>query len=294
VLDGRFPANFFQANPFVASSRAFISDGTSTYHGLEIELRRRFARGLSVQTNYTWGKALASFDGDSNDLLNDTRPSSVRNPEYTYQEYMPRHQFNANWIYELPFGPGKPFLAKNNLAGKIFGGWQSGGLLAWRGGRPLSITSSVGTYFRSAISDENTVDLTQNVDAARIRQMTGERNSGSGVLWIDPCTSAFLGGSCADGNSIEGLFGLPQPGRLGQLGQSIIRGPRRFILDLSLMKRTRIRENADLEFRWEVFNAFNNVNFAAPNLDATSANFGQINRTVSEPRVMQFALKLNF
>ena len=60
------------------------------------------------------------------------------------------------------------------------------------------------------------------------------------------------------------------------------------------MKRTRIHETADLEFRWEVFNAFNNVNFSAPTLDVTSANFGQINRTVSEPRVMQFALKLNF
>src|SRR5262249_45457035 len=106
VLGGRLPVNFFQANPFVASSRSLLNDGFSTYHALELEARQRFAKGLTLQANYTFSKALSDFDGDANELLNDTRPSSVRNSRYTTRQIAPRHQFNANWVYELPFGPG--------------------------------------------------------------------------------------------------------------------------------------------------------------------------------------------
>jgi hypothetical protein len=294
VLAGRFPANFFQANPFVASSRAMIRDGFSTYHGLEIEVRRRFAQGLSFQTNYTFGKALAPYDGDSNTLLNDVRPSSVRNPRYTKQEYMPRHQFNANWLYELPFGAGKPFLNNGGAARKVFGGWQLGGLLAIRSGRPLAITSNVGTFHRDAISDDNTVDLAANITADQIRDVSGRHSIGGGVFWLDPCMSAFRGGSCTVSGAVEGAFTLPQPGRLGELGQTILFGPNRTLLDLSLLKRTNLSEKANLEFRLEVFNVFNKANFNIPELDITSSNFGQITTTVSNSRLMQFALKINF
>jgi hypothetical protein len=294
VLAGRFPANFFQANPFVASARAMVRDGFSTYHGLEIEVRRRFAQGLSFQTNYTYGKALAPYDGDSNTLLNDVRPSSVRNPRYTKQEYMPRHQFNANWLYELPFGAGKPFLNNGGAARKVFGGWQLGGLLAIRSGRPLAITSNVGTFHRDAISDDNTVDLAANITADQIRDVSGRHSIGGGVFWLDPCMSAFRGGSCTVSGAVEGAFTLPQPGRLGELGQTILFGPNRTLLDLSLLKRTNLSEKANVEFRLEVFNVFNKANFNIPELDITSSNFGQITRTISNPRLMQFALKINF
>ena len=109
----------------------------------------------------------------------------------------------------------------------------------------------------------------------------------------DPCTSAFLGGSCASG-SPQGLLELPEPGELGALGTGLLFGPRRFLFDFSLAKRTQVGERAELEFRWEVFNAFNNVNFHTPQFDVTNSNFGQIRQTVSETRVMQFALKVNF
>ena len=90
------------------------------------------------------------------------------------------------------------------------------------------------------------------------------------------------------------MFTLPEPGELGRLGQSIIFGPRRFLFDFSLSKRTRIGERTDVEFRWAVFNAFNNTNLALPQTNITNSNFGQITGTVTEPRVMQFALKVNF
>ena len=293
VLDGRFPANFFQANPFVASARSMVNDGSSTYHAVEFELRRRFSSGFSLQTNYTFGRAISDYDGDENTLVNAVRPSSVRFPRSVRGEFAPRHLFKANWIYELPFGAGKSFLNQKNLAGKILGGWQFGGIVNWRAGRPRSFVSGVGTFHRSAISDINTVNLSRDADGEAIRDLTGRRDISGGVFWIDPCTSAFLGGSCSSGGS-EGLFTLPEPGELGRLGQSIIFGPRRFLFDFSLSKRTRIGERTDVEFRWEVFNAFNNTNLALPQTNITNSNFGQITGTVTEPRVMQFALKVNF
>jgi len=293
VLAGRFPVNFFQANPFVATARAMINDGSSTYHALELEGRRRFAQSLSLQGNYTWGKALADFDGDSNDLLNGERPSPVRFPGYNRSEFMPRHQFNLNWVYELPFGSGKPYLDRP-VVRKLAGGWQLSGLLNLRSGLPGSIVSGVGTFVRNGMSGGNTVDLTQNLTAGQIRALTGRRDVPDGVLWFDPCLSDFLGGECADSRAPKGLFTLPQPGQLGMLGQSIIFGPRRFLVDMSLMKRTRLAERKDFEFRWEVFNVFNSVNFALPGLNITGSGFGRITRTVNNPRLMQFALKVNF
>lgn len=82
--------------------------------------------------------------------------------------------------------------------------------------------------------------------------------------------------------------------RAGTLAQTPIFGPKRFLVDINLSKRTRITEATNLEFRWEVFNLFNNVNFDIPNTNIRSIGFGQILRTVSNPRLMQFALKLNF
>jgi hypothetical protein len=293
VLAGRFPANFFMANPFVASARGMVNDSFSTYHALEIELRRRLAGGFTLQANYTYGKALSDYDGDDNTLFNATRPSAVRNPRYTLQQFMPRQQFNANWLYELPFGPGKPIALRGSLTRALLGGWRTGGLLSWRSGRPFSILSGLGAFHTRFVSQENTVDLARPLSNDELSEQAGRRDIGGGVFWIDPCTSAVLGGDCSSGAS-PGLFRLPAAGRLGELPQTPFTGPGRFLFDFNLVKRHRIEERFDIEFRWEVFNLFNNPNFALPESNIFSSNFGQISQTVSSPRLMQFALKLNF
>ncbi len=295
VLQGRFPANFFQANPFVHSSRRMVNDGFSTYHALEIEVRRRFSGGFTLQANYTYGRALADFDGDENTLINATRASSVRFARNSIQEFMPRHLFKANWIYELPFGVDKPLGAgMTGFWRTLISGWQFGGIINWRSGRPLSITSGVGTFHRSTISDDNTVNLSQPLTVDELRRLVGRRTIGGGVFWLDPCLSSIVGGQCSDPDATPGLFQLPRPGELGELGHTPIFGPRRFTFDFNLSKRTKMTETADLEFRWEVFNAFNNVNFCVPNTNIFSLSFGQTTCTITNPRLMQFALKINF
>lgn len=86
----------------------------------------------------------------------------------------------------------------------------------------------------------------------------------------------------------------PRAGAVGSLGLSPIFGPGYFNFDFSLLKRTRIREEVNMEFRAEIFNLFNNVNFGNPTTSINSANFGRITTTNGRPRLMQFALRLNF
>jgi cell fate regulator YaaT (PSP1 superfamily) len=90
-------------------------------------------------------------------------------------------------------------------------------------------------------------------------------------------------------------FAIPTAfGDFGQLGRNIIRGPKEINTDLSIMKLIPIREGQRVEFRAELFNLFNNVNFANPVNVVSSANFGQVVATSTGPRVVQFALKYVF
>lgn len=71
-------------------------------------------------------------------------------------------------------------------------------------------------------------------------------------------------------------------------------GPRLFTFDFSFLKRTKVTEKTNLEFRWEIFNLFNNANFNIPDTDITSLSFGQVLSTVTQPRLMQVALRFNW
>jgi hypothetical protein len=90
------------------------------------------------------------------------------------------------------------------------------------------------------------------------------------------------------------IFLNPDAGTTGTLGLASVFGPRYWNFDFSTLKRTRITENTNLEFRAEIFNLFNTVNFDNPVTNINSANFGRITSITGRPRLMQFALRLNF
>ena len=88
-------------------------------------------------------------------------------------------------------------------------------------------------------------------------------------------------------------FATPAPGTLGNMGRNAIYGPGQYNLDLSLIKTTKVTERATLEFRWELFNAFNHANLSNPNVTFNSTAFGRID-TVTVPRIMQVGAKVIF
>jgi hypothetical protein len=86
----------------------------------------------------------------------------------------------------------------------------------------------------------------------------------------------------------------PQPGTLGNAGLNWIEGPRSFRFDLNLLKRTRIDEKRELEFRFDAINVFNHPVFSPPVMDIDNANFGRISSTATDPRSFVLNARINF
>lgn len=287
IINAGLPINFLRPNPDVRT--AFFADNSSrsNFHALQLELRRRFRQGVSFQANYSFGKELADFSGSSS---NNRTIVSLRRTDFEYGPQSPYHEFKANGIYELPFGRGQRFLNRGGITNALLGGFQLGTIVRYVSGQPLSLVADLGTLNRSGRSSRDAVSLAPGVTLADVRSQIGVRRDSSGqIRYFD----ADFGSN----------FVNPEPGALGSLGRGAIEGPSFFTTDFSVIKRTRITENQNVEFRAEFFNVFNNVNFGIPSPDSTGnpptlnvngANFGVIDETRGSPRIIQFALRYNF
>lgn len=284
---GLLPLNFFRANPNVRGAQLFGNASFSTYHALQVELQRRLRGGLRVQMNYSFAKGLSDFigsTGDTNSFL------TLRNTRLETGQFNNTHQFNANFIYDLPVGRGRKLL--RNVKGaprQLISGWQLGGIMRFNSGDPLSLLSGRGTFNRDDRSALNSVDVTGNLSREQLQALASVKTTASGVVYLDP---NFAPGSSGDASKV--IFLNPEAGTNGSLGLSSIFGPRFWNFDFSALKRTRLTERTNLEFRAEIFNLFNTVNFDNPVTSINSANFGRITSIAGRPRLMQFALRLNF
>ncbi len=235
---------------------ADVNQGYSWYHSLQVRFEKRFSRGLFSSISHTWSKSM-----EARQYLNDTNAM----PTEVISDQDRPHRFVLNWIYELPFGRGRPFGAgSRGLVEALFGGWQFQGIIAVQSGSPLGFGNIIfnGDIKNIKLSgSERTVDRWFNVDAGF------ERNSAR------------------------------------QLGSNIRTFPLRFSgirsdiqnnWDLSLIKNAKIKEGLRLQFRAEGLNARNHPQFDVPNTTPTSSSFGKVTAEWSYPRVVQFGLKILF
>ena len=168
------------------------------------------------------------------------------------------------------------------IAAAVFGGFRTSGSFTYASGRPFTVTSGGGLSnaldpFGAATAVPNLVGsivTPGNVDCWFYNSRQSACKS------LAPTASNF--------------FQLQQSGQLGNAGRNILRGPNTRVLDFSLQKDIPIHERLGMEFRWEVFNLLNTTQFALPNRDFSSGAAGTITGLASDPRVMQFALKLKF
>ena len=260
-------------NPYLSGGFFWFTEGNSSYNALQMEVTRRFSRGLQFRANYTWSKNLDMNSGltgaqannqaqmimDRNDLKRDWGPAALNITS----------QSSISARYELPFGRGT-----TGLGNKVIGGWQLSGiatLLSW-----FPFTPQIGSN-RSGDGD------TRNPD----RPSVNPSFSGPVLLqkpnqWFNP--NAFI---------------LPAAGTFGNLGRETLTGPGLAEVDLSLVKGTAVSERASLQFRAELFNVLNHANFGTPNAivfanGAISSSAGLITATATTSRQIQFGLKLIF
>ena len=279
---GGQPFNFFD-NQW-SSLYAWRSVGSSVYHAAQFSLRHVMTHGLQFDLNYTFSKSIDvgsnaerinQFEGGgfASQIINSWSPNQLR----AVSDFDARHQINANWVYELPFGKGKTYASgMSRWANAIVGGWQFTGLTRWSSGLPFTIGPGLGFWATNW-------ELTSSAVLTGPRPKTGTTLvNGQPNVFKDPATAIQA-------------FRFAYPGESGQ--RNNLRGPGIFGLDIGLGKAWKITESQAVKFTWEVFNATNSVRFDAANANATISNstsFGNHTKTLSEKRVMQFSLRYSF
>lgn len=273
-----------------SSLRSWENIGYSNYHGLTVALRMGSTKDLTFDFNYTWshsidngsaaeGNLLATVDGptafseDNANIVNTfRRDQSVGDSDFDI-----RQQFNANFIYELPFGSGKRFGGSvGGALNSVLGGWQLSGLVRYRTGLPFDISN--GARFSTNYYGSGRALIVGDVES----QGAADNNQG-------------VPGAFYDSRGAAAKMRFNRTGLIGP--RNIFRADDFFNADLALGKRFLMPfEGHSLQFRWEVFNALNNVNFSLRGLQQRydrPAVLGQYSRTEA-PRTMQFALRYEF
>ena len=276
------------------SMYGWSSIGSSSYHALQANVKKQFSNGVQFDLNYTYSKSLDitsaasrvgfSVYGYQNIGLVGSRLANAFSPNLAraVSDFDLTHQLNLNWIAELPFGKGRAFAGNDSgLLDAFIGGWQLSGLARWTSGFPFSVDGGQRwptDWFLTAIT-----------------QMTSR-----------PRTGTFKGNGrvniFADPAAAQADFTLPLPGQVGS--RNVLRGDGFAGLDMSLVKRWKMpyAETHSLEFRWEVFNVPNLTRFNAQgvgsslltSLTQSPNSFGAYTSLLTQPRVMQFALRYEF
>jgi hypothetical protein len=287
--DPYYPATgaYTFVDPQFAALDAWRSIGTASYNSMQVNLRKNMTHGFQYTLNYTYSKSIDlssdasrinAYGGLGGQVINSWDPKGLR----SVSDFDLTHQFNANWIWELPFGSGRRLGAN---AGRgwdaLIGGWQLSGLARWTSGFPVGVGNGAQwptnwelSGFATKIADVKTRGAVKTTD-------------GTVNLFGDPAAvaQAFSG------------FTNDFPGQVGN--RNVLRGDGFAGLDLGLSKRWKMpwKESQTLQFRWDVFNALNLTRFDVQSLSLSLTNgssFGNYTGLLTNPRVMQFGLRYEF
>jgi Carboxypeptidase regulatory-like domain/TonB dependent receptor len=261
------------------------SIGNSNYNGLEVNVNKRISAGFQIQGSYTYSHSITDVaDPFGNGVASGNR-SFPRNSYALYNErgnsdFDIRQRLAVNYTYELPIGRGKSHL-NSGFAGRALEGWQWSGITTYQAGHPYDVFYNVDVE-HTGLSGRGTLISNAGLPAGHLHEQTGPPLTDFCVLETPtPC---------------QPPFGVP-----GSVGRNHFTGPGFADWDMVLSKRTSITEKASLQFRFEVFNIFNRVQFAQPdNLLQDTSQFGFSSGTLSQndgtttARQVQFGLKLMF
>ena len=256
-------ANLRRPHPIAGALSELKMIGTSRYHGLTAKAEQRFSRGLSYIASYAYSKSI-----DLNSQFGGTSPMDNRNIRASMgpSDFDQTHVFNTGYSYTIPSG------GMQGLMKYLIGGWQTTGIITFETGRPFNIT----------IPFDNA-----NVGA----RGNFQRPNLVGDPFPDGWTKTYgPGGLYFNPNA----FAVPAQYTFGNLGRNVLRGPGFKNFDLGLNKNFNFTERWRLQYRAELFNAFNNVNFSNPGASITTPTFGRSTGTQNQQRSVQMGLKLYF
>jgi Carboxypeptidase regulatory-like domain len=280
-----FYASTNKANPNVANTTSWVSQGISNYNGLEVDVRRQLSHGLQLRGVYTFASNLD--DGSAwNTSVSANTPAFVMYPGNPRLDYGPaatniRHAGAINGTWELPFSDGP---AANPIAKQVAGGWSLSGIATLQSGFPLSPQLGYNPTGNGDTRNPARPNLAAGFHGPLYPKTVQQ--------WFNPAA-----------------FTAPYPGTFGDVGRDTLTGPGLTELDLALVKNTTIHERLRAQFRAEFFNVLNHANFTTPNPVVyssgptpkaptaevePSSTAGVVSATATTSRQIQFGLKLLF
>lgn len=289
------PVNFF-ANPNILGANVLTNYSNASYNAFQLDVTRRFSRGLQIQANYVWSKVLSDAAGDQQtdfEPFLDINNAGIERSRVAGSDL--RHVIKANGIYELPFGHNKRFNPSNRVLSKMVDGWNVAAIMTEQSGTPFSVLSGRGTLNRAARSANETANTTLTGD--QLNQLFGVVMTGSGPMYVASSVKGSDGRAVAPDGAAPftgQVFYQPAAGTIGTLQRNYFSGPWVFDMDAKVSKVTSIREGKTIEFRAEATNVFNHPTWFVGNQTITSTTFGKITSTFYGRRLAQFSLYFRF
>ena len=257
-------ADLQAAKPYPAFGGIDVYENTghNWYHSAQFKAERRFSSGLSFMLSYAYSKTMSENGADG--VWATPTPFAPAGYNRGLANFDHTNIFATNAVWDVPIGKGHTVGGNwNTLTNALIGGWEFSGIYLYSSGVPLSITAPGATLGNGWGTRANVVG-------------DPSVSNPSASLWFNPAA-----------------FAAPAPYTFGDSGIGVVRGPGSHVANLSLMKKFYFRESRYLQFRWEAFNAFNNVNLGNPSTTINQGSTGKI-FSAGDARVMQVALKLVF
>jgi hypothetical protein len=237
----------------------------SWYDAGYVNVRRRYARGLSLLANYTWAKNLSdapdfrspmfesAIPQDNNNLAGEKGPSCDI-----------RHRLAISAVYDMPH-------VNWSWASAVTRDWHLSAVYQVQTGFPFTISVFGDTANAGTLLGENPIRA----------NVTGEPIFGPGThdaeQWFNPMA-----------------FATPAAFTFGNAGRNSVYGPGLQTLDLALSRDFAIGERTKFQFRGEFFNALNHTNLGTPNRFVNTPQFGTITEAATPGREVQLSARLSF
>jgi hypothetical protein len=268
---------FYLKYGWTSGFRYFGNDFNNKYNALQVIVEKRFANGLSFNSNYTFQHATADLDGGTHAY----DPAANYGPNDNYRN----HVFIFTQVYQLPFGKGRRWGGDvGRLGDLVIGGWELNGTTNFSSGLPF--TPSLSSCHASSDTGPCRPDLVGSVkDGTR----SGDPNVAG--YWFQPASKPLVTAGQSDGP-----WAQPKVDTFGNVGRNSLRGPRFFDSDLSLFKNFTITERARAQFQFQFYNIFNHVNLGNPDGCVDCGSGGKITGIAanSQLRSLTYGFKLTF
>jgi hypothetical protein len=248
------------------------NSGQSNYNAGQVKVEQRLSHGFSVHFAYTHSRLIDDASSVfSTTVLSSPNSSSLIAAD-TFRPEFERDVSSGDMtnvtsfsgLYNLPAGAGHSF-ASTGFANTLLGGWQLNSIFLLQSGMPVTVTQATNnnSFAGFALQRPNLIEKPN--------------------LPADQRTPARFINTAAFATALQFT--------IGTASRNPARGPAYRNFDFALVKHTKLPRETEMEFRAEVFDVFNTPAFAQPNGSFGSAAFGSITSTVTDPRVIQFAIR---